>query len=664
MVDKNPPNNAFDVLLAPPEKPGDIIVYENQTFFITKTPQKRRKLLLNFSMTLSNHGFKEDGDRIFIFDCKIKNGKSFYVGLVRSDLDSVQQLIAAIKRTHPESCQIDIWSANKAHLNEFVTNLITEYENDAENQKEAIVAFNPGFYSCNGEDVYVLSHDIIIPISENSSDESVRHLNLVWLGKHTSNLYVGPSLSGNEVKKLLDTLQEYHGENIASIYTMMMGICLTLNRKALDQAGISLPIINVTGEAATGKSKSAEHIRIMMPRIKFPTGDLSVIKDNDMSLSRLKTALTETYRPIILDPVPEISPKETTALMDTVFQSVVKQTSHSRANVELQSSLILIWPNEKAALPDANTTMWSKMVLLKHFNRDGLDKSRMDDIHDEVTSDNGKFSGMFRTLVQRIEPANLKNQIKTCRSAIEVRLNEKFDAELLGKSNRIIDQYALILAAWHFYTEALEIEFDEKRTLYGNLLDAFVRTSIPRNILHFNASLNPDSQCNVEGVVPDDITNAFSNLLSGMPSRNVMELFSFGPTSLIINNNLWKGRFGGESMKLVKCSFNGSDTRGHFLTPDKSIMWFKRGKSQGKGYGTYRKCHGLNVLNENIPDSMKAILKSKVEDYSGIQVGQIGNWKEKLDSHFQDKFKSEDFSTPCKVNSNPGTSNDDEITPR
>ena len=466
MAEINPPRNAFDVLLSTPDRPGDIIVHENQTFFITKTPQKRRKLLFNFSMTLSSHGFRQDGDRIFIFDCQIKNGKNFYVGLVRSDLDSVQKLIAAIKRTRPESCQIDIWSANKAHLNEFVTNLIIEYENDADNQKEAIVAFNPGYYSCEGQEVYVLSHDIVIPISKNSSDESVKQLPLVWLGKHTSNLYVGPSLSGDEVKQLLYTLEEYHKDNIASIYTMMMGISLTLNRRALDQAGISLPIINVTGEAATGKSKSAEHIRIMMPRTKCPNGDLTVIKDNDMSLSRLKTALTETYRPIILDPVPELSVKDTIALMDTVFQSVVKQTSHSRDNLELQSSLIMIWPNEKASLPDANTTMWSKMVLMKHFNHIDLDKSRMDDIHDQVTSDNGKFSGIFRSLVHKIDPTQLKREIKNCRVAIETCLNDKFDTELLGKSNRIIDQYALILAAWWVYLDTLDIETKEKKVFY------------------------------------------------------------------------------------------------------------------------------------------------------------------------------------------------------
>ena len=148
-----------------------------------------------------------------------------------------------------------------------------------------------------------------------------------------------------------------------------------------------------------------------------------------------------------------------------------------------------------------------------------------------------------------------------------------------------------------------------------------------------------------------------------MPSREVMENFSFGQNNVVINNNFWKGSFGGEAMKLIKCSFNGSDTRGYFLTTDKSIMWFKRCKRDGKSYGTFRKCVALSVQNENIPDEMKAILKSKLEDYSGIQVGQIGHWKEKLDLYFEDKYRMEDFSTPSKVKSNSDTDND-EKTPR
>ena len=104
----------------------------------------------------------------------------------------------------------------------------------------------------------------------------------------------------------------------------MMQICLTMNRKELEQAGLSLPIINLTGPAATGKSKAAEHVRSMMPRIKLPSGELALIKDQNMSLNLLKVAMTETYRPIILDPIPDGSSKEIAALMDTVFQNVIK----------------------------------------------------------------------------------------------------------------------------------------------------------------------------------------------------------------------------------------------------------------------------------------------------------------------------------------------------
>jgi hypothetical protein len=142
--------------------------------------------------------------------------------------------------------------------------------------------------------VFALNKDLVISADPAVSDESVKNIPIIWIGKE-SNCHIDVKQDVKDALKiLLDNLEKFHGPNFEAALLLIGWLHVALNVEDMNSNELNIAALQLIGHCNEGKSTLLRHLATMLPYLLNVNNHCERMKDNNFTVAKLKKLLSKT----------------------------------------------------------------------------------------------------------------------------------------------------------------------------------------------------------------------------------------------------------------------------------------------------------------------------------------------------------------------------------